>query len=101
MLTPTIKHRFPIWLMARRIDTVDRIIVTVGKSVNPDNSCLRIKGVVYTQKPANHGVVIPALQVVQPGFLIVVIAAIADGIDAAHVVRVRTLISSISLYIFP
>ena len=35
-----------------------------------------------------YGVIIPRLQVVQPGFCIVVVAAVADGVDAGYVERV-------------
>ena len=39
---------------------------------------------VGVEKAADRGIIIPALQVVQTGLGIKVIAAVADGVDAGH-----------------
>ena len=41
--------------------------------------------VIRIDKPANRRVIVPALQIIEPGFLVAVIAAIAQGVDGGQV----------------
>ena len=49
-------------------------------------SSAEIGGIVCINEPAGFGVVVSALQVIQLGFAIVVIAAVADGVPVADVI---------------
>ena len=67
--------------MACRISTVYRIIATICKHIVTQEilSC-RSKGI-RIDESAGTGIVVTALQVVEPGFSVVVVATVADGID--------------------
>ena len=69
-----------------RIDAHDRVIVAIGVEVKTaDGIGSEVGDIVDGDKPADLGIVVSGLQVVQPGFGIVVIPAIAEGIQRAEV----------------
>ena len=49
--------------------------------------CIRI------DKPPNHRIIIPGLEVVQPSLLIIVVSPVANGIDSAEMVGIGDLVT--------
>ena len=71
---------------------VDRIVSAIGIEVQAiDGIGVKVTDVVNRDESSDFGVVVTALQVVQLGFGIVVIATVAEGIQVADVVGVGNL----------
>ena len=68
-----------------RVDMVDRVVVTIREHVVPQEALPRRGKGVGAHKPADGGVIIAALEVIESRFGIVVIAAVAEGIDRCEV----------------
>ena len=69
------------------IGVVDRVVLAIRKQIRPrDVRCGQ--GCIFWQigvdEPADHGVVVPALQVVEAGFDVLVVAPIPQGVDACE-----------------
>ena len=81
------------------IGVVDRVILAIRKQIRPrDIRCGQ--GCIFWQvgvdKPADHWVVVPALQVVEAGFDVLVVAPIPQGVDACEgVVVARDLAAGV------
>ena len=81
------------------IGVVDWVILAIRKQIRPrDVRCGQ--GCIFWQvgldKPADHWVVIPALQVVEAGFDVLVVAAVAQGVDGCEgAVVVRDLAAGV------
>ena len=66
---------------------VDRVVLAIRKQIRPrDVRCGQ--GCIFWQigvdEPADHWVVVPALQVVEAGFDVLVVAPIPQGVDACE-----------------
>ena len=78
---------------------VDRVILAIRKQIRPRDIRCR-QGCIFWQvgvdEPADHGVIVPALQIVEAGFDVLVVAAVAQGVDACEgAVVVRDLAAGV------
>ena len=78
---------------------VDRVILAIRKQIRPRDIRCR-QGCIFWQigvdEPADHGVVVPALQVVEAGFDVLVVAPIPQGVDVCEgAVVVRDLAAGV------
>ena len=75
-------------IRSARVGVVDGIVFAIRIEIIAQYiRCLRKNGgIIRIDKPTDDGVVVTALQVIETGFGIVVIAAIAEGIDFADVI---------------
>jgi hypothetical protein len=65
--------------MPARIPTIDRIVEAVGISVGPDSRCRWIEPI-GRQEPAEHGIEVPGVQVLQAGFGVELFADVDLGL---------------------
>ena len=63
---------------------INRIIATISKNVVSNNILICTQYSVLVHKPLSRGVIVAGVEVVEPGFGIVAIAAVAEGIDHAY-----------------
>ena len=69
--------------MARRVSHVDGVIIAIGKQILRSGTAVVDKAVRANKSPELR-VIIPAIQVIQPGFGIVIVPPVAEGILVAH-----------------
>ena len=69
--------------MPRRIHSVNRIIPAVRIHIEPDEVSIGIHVPIRIEKPPPLRVIVPALQIVQPGLGVVVIPPISERIERA------------------
>ena len=67
--------------MSSLIHRVHRIILTIRKHIVPEQACSGAAVGVRIDEPLHNRVVISALQVIEPGFGVVVVAAVAEGVQ--------------------
>ena len=67
--------------MTIRIYTHSRIILTIRKHIEPQQSGSRAAIAIRIDEPLHNRVVISALQVIEPGFGVVVVAAVAERVQ--------------------
>ena len=79
--------------MTSRIITVYRVIVAIRKHVVPEEALARAAVGIGIEEALHGGVVISALQIVEPGFGIVVVAPVAQGVQVSiiHIPAAATL----------
>ena len=65
------------------------IISTITKQINLIQTIIYNNSIVTINKPTNFRVIVTALEIVQPGFGVVVISAIAEGVHFAYGFRLR------------
>ena len=71
----------PAWPISRLIVHIDRIVEAIGKQIISIHGFSRIRNsVIRANKPPELRAIIPAIEVIQPCFGIVVIAPVAEGI---------------------
>ena len=70
--------------MTRIIAETGRYVITVGKHIGSDKALSCAFVAVSVDEPMVCGVVVAALEVIEAGFGVVVVAAIAEGVDACH-----------------
>lgn len=66
--------------MTKRIKPYHRIITTISKGVISQNAAIRTNHAVGVEESSHLGIVVSRLQVVEPGFGVVVIPAIAERV---------------------
>ncbi len=71
-------------LKSLRINTEDWAVSAVGKHVVAQDALAGAGVGVCIDKPANGGVIVAGLQVIKPGFGVVVVATAAQGVDCRH-----------------
>ena len=69
--------------MARRVSHVDGVIIAIGKQILRSGTAVVDKAVRANKSPELR-VIIPAVQVIKPGFGIVVVPPVAEWILVAH-----------------
>ena len=75
-----------------RIDSIYRIIFAIRKHIATQKTlCIRRSICIRIDEPAVGKVVVPALEVVKARFAVVVIAAVAQGVDVPDEGRIRGL----------
>ena len=83
----TLFEIFPSFpLRPHRIHAHDRVIATIGVEVEAaDGIGVEVGNIVNGDKAADLGIVISCQQIIQPGFGIVVIPTIAEGVKRTEV----------------
>ena len=71
------------------VSVIDRVIIAIGKAIESKEVLSRGEVRVCVNESAGGRVVVAALEVVQLGFRIVVIASVAQGVYEGNVTRVR------------
>ena len=66
------------------INSNNGIIATVGKHIATQETLARRSKGIRIDESADGGIVVTALEVVEPGFSVVVVATVADGINSSH-----------------
>ena len=66
--------------MSRVVFSIHRIIQAIRIRVMPENALACGKEDIGGNKPADFGVIVPALEVVEAGFLIIDIPTVTEGI---------------------
>ena len=76
--------------MSRRISAGNRIIPAVRKHIIPQEALAGAAVGIGVEKALNDGVIISALEIIEAGFRIVVVSAVAQGVVIcnAHIVSV-------------
>ena len=69
---------------ASRIMHINRIIATISKNIVSNNILICTQYSVLVHKPLSNRVVVSGVEVVEPGFGIIAIAAVAEGIERAY-----------------
>ena len=70
--------------MTGRIRTINRIVLAITKHILRSDSCARYEHTIRIDKSAGLGVIVAGLEIVEPGFVIVVIATIAERIEVGN-----------------
>ena len=70
--------------MPCRIDSVHRVIIAIRKHIEPGEALSRATVGIRIQETLNYGVVISALQIVEPSFGIAVVAPVAQRVDVGQ-----------------
>ena len=70
--------------MPRRVKVVYRIIRSIYKQIIATGSRPAIHNVIRIDKPSHFRIIIPAVEVVQSRFDVVIISAVAQGVDRAE-----------------
>ena len=63
---------------------INRIISTIGKHIAAGNALTSRNKAVCIDKPTPNGIIIPAIEVIQPRLGIVDIASVAEGIHSSQ-----------------
>ena len=79
---------FPNGPIAIRIDHHHRVILAIGKHVGAAEAAVCGYIPIRIDKAPGHGVVVTGVQVVEAGFLVKVVAAVAQGVDVGNVAGV-------------
>ena len=72
--------------MPTGVDVVDRIVQTIGVQVDAaDRFGFKIADKIFVQESARLGVVITAVQVVEPDGRIIVVPTVTEGVGKKHI----------------
>ena len=74
-----IESFFVVVTRSARIESVYCVVITIGKHIMPDNTLTGTSITVCIEESANLRVVVTGLEVVEAGFGVVVVAAVAEG----------------------
>ena len=75
--------------MAIRVNTIRRIIVAVCKHIKSGKAVTGAYIAVRIDEPANLGVIVTALEIIEACFGIVIVAAVAERVDLSHAAGCR------------
>ena len=76
------------WFISIGVCHHNRVILAVGKHVGAAEAAVGGYIPIRINKTPDHGVVVACVQVVEAGFLVEVVAAVAQGVDVGNVVWV-------------
>ena len=62
----------------------DRVIRTIGKQVCSDETRVFVKLFIGVDEPGNLRVIVPALEIIEPGLGVVVIPPVTEGVPRSH-----------------
>lgn len=72
------------------VSVVDRVIQAIGKQIvaRKGGACTNVRSGISIDEKANGRIVISALQVVEPGLSVIVVATVTDGVNMANIRQV-------------
>ena len=86
----------PNSILSQRIECIHWIIIAISKHVIAQNILSSRNQRISVEEAAEGGVVVSALQIVKLSFVVIDIAAVADGVMGAAGSRITTSIFSVS-----
>ena len=81
----------PKWQITARIGLIHRVIITIGKHIVAYKSLSSGRKGVCIDESADAGIVVTALQVVEPGFSVVVVAVPFVEVIISHFKSLRKM----------